>query len=348
VPKKTDKIIEPINAEFDEVVKKMVKVAPYKPIKNKVLAAKTGSQVASYKQVPLDLGIEVEKSVGGIEMGVLENGIPFLTQRGLANIAGAPRSLIYDISQEWAEHFGDQVLTKDRLSFLKTYLAKSGYNEPQLYIETIKNGSPHYSYPDIVCMAVLEYYAFETKTPNKKAIDNYRLFATAGLRKFIFDSLGYVPADKWAYHNARQSILQDSVPLGYFSVFHEISGLVVDLINADLTVNDKTVPDGSVGSHWSTYWKNNDLEDDFGPRIDYAHNYPASYPQALSNPQVVKAYPDEALPKFRKWFKREYLTTKFPTYILKKAIALPGGKAEAEKLANMFQPKQLAAPRKKK
>ncbi|MFZ6778354.1 hypothetical protein ACO0LD_16130 [Undibacterium sp. Ji83W] len=35
------------------------------------------------KQIPLDLGIEVQKDINGIEMGVLENGIPYLTQRGL-------------------------------------------------------------------------------------------------------------------------------------------------------------------------------------------------------------------------------------------------------------------------
>lgn len=38
-------------------------------------------------QLKLDLGIEVEKEVAGIEMGVLENGIPYLTQRGLAAMA---------------------------------------------------------------------------------------------------------------------------------------------------------------------------------------------------------------------------------------------------------------------
>lgn len=343
--KKTEKIIEPIDASFDEVVKKVTKAAPHKPIKNNALAPKSNTKAAPL-QGSLDLGIEIEKDVGGIEMGVLENGIPFLTQSGVAKICGTTRSVIYDITQEWAAHKDDQVLTKGRLSFLKDYLSKRGYYEPHLYIETVTDKTVHYSYPDVVCMAILEYYAFEAKQGDATiALENYRTFAAAGLRKFIYDALGYTPGDKWKFHNARLSILQDTVPLGYFSIFHEITALVVDLINADLTVNNKTVPDISVGICWATYWKENNLASDFGERIEYKHNYPPGYPQALSNPQPASAYPDEALATFRRWFRREYLTTKFPSYILKKANILPGGKQEAEKLANLYQPKQLSSPK---
>lgn len=52
-------------------------------------------------QLKLDLGIEVEKVVGGIEMGVLENGIPYLTQRGLAEMTGAARRSIQELTEEW-------------------------------------------------------------------------------------------------------------------------------------------------------------------------------------------------------------------------------------------------------
>lgn len=34
-------------------------------------------------QLRLDLGVRVEREVGGIEMGVLDNGISYLTQAGL-------------------------------------------------------------------------------------------------------------------------------------------------------------------------------------------------------------------------------------------------------------------------
>lgn len=48
----------------------------------------------------LDLGIEVEKTVEGLEMGVLQNGMPYLTQKGLADVTGAARATIFEITQE--------------------------------------------------------------------------------------------------------------------------------------------------------------------------------------------------------------------------------------------------------
>jgi len=119
--------------------------------------------------------------------------------------------------------------------------------------------------------------------------------------------------------------------------------LAVDLINANLTVNDKTLPDISVGLAWGKFWTDNGLEAKFGPRIKYEHNYPDYYPQAASNPQTPWAYPDAALPTFRQWFRHIYLPTKFPRYILGKANILTGGKLEAEQIAAMFEQKRLGS-----
>lgn len=301
---------------------------------------------ATPKQMVLDLGIEVQRDVNGIEMGVLDNGIPYLTQRGLSGIVGIARNVIQTITKEWEDHFNDDILGKDRISFFKQYLNSQGFNEPKLYLESIQNGTAHYAYPDIVCMAFLEFYAFESKAESATAIVNYRRFAAYGLRKFIYDSLQYTPSDKWKYHNDRISILKDSAPAGYFTIFKETTGLVVDLISADLTVNDKTVPDISVGLGWAKYWKDNQLEKKFGDRVVYEHNYPNYYPQALSNPQKPNAYPDAALPLFRQWFRETYLLTKFPKYILSKANLLPGGTQEAIKIGGLYQSKILPPPNK--
>lgn len=56
------------------------------PNKNNDLEAKTVALAAPPKQFPLDLGIEIERDIGGVEMGVLENGMPYLTQRGLVAV----------------------------------------------------------------------------------------------------------------------------------------------------------------------------------------------------------------------------------------------------------------------
>ncbi|WP_426195035.1 hypothetical protein [Massilia sp. DWR3-1-1] len=304
----------------------------------------SSSKVAALKQMPLDLGIEIQRDVNGIEMGVLENGIPYLTQRGLSGITGIARFAIQGITKEWEDHWNDEVLGKDRISFFKEYLNSKGFNEPKLYLESAQGGVTHFAYPDIVCMAFLEYYAFESKADNSMALENYRRFAAYGLRTFIYDALQYVPSDKWKYYNDRVSLLKDSSPIGYFTIFKETTGLIVDLISADLTVNDKTLPDISVGQTWAAYWKENNLEASYGARIPYEHNYPDYYPQALSNPQKPNAYPDAALPTFRQWFRQSYLPTKFPQYILKKANLLPGGASEATRIGAMYQPKILTPP----
>jgi hypothetical protein len=330
------KIIQPLDADFDEVAKKMVTPAGGKSSNSKALLASSPQRPAPPRQLHLDLGIEVERVVGGIEMGVLENGIPYLTQTGLAAMAGAARSTIFEITQEWQQAQSSGVW-RGRMVWFQEYLSKTGFDEPSLYIEIMKDGSPHYAYPDMVCMAMVEYFAFEAQRTNETALSNFRSLARFGLQKFIYDALGYTPPDKWKYHHDRVSILHGSAPDGYFIVFNEVSGLIIDLINADLTVNDKTIPDISVGRCWSDHWKNNKLEEIYGPRREYDHNYPDYYPQSRSNPQPAKAYPDKAIPEFRRWFRHEYLPTKFPKYILTKAHLL-SGPDEAKQIAAMFKP----------
>lgn len=350
MPKKKDQITDSVGTSLEAASKAAAnhesksQAAPLKSNKNNDLDGFKAIQTAPQKQMPLDLGIEIEKDINGIEMGVLENGIPYLTQKGLSKVAGIARSVIYDITKEWEEHFEDEVLGKDRISFFKNYLFSNGFQERKLHLETMQDNSVHFAYPDLVCMAFLEYYAFESKGDNSVALENYRKFAAHGLRKFIYEALDYTGGDKWRYYLDRVSLLKDSAPLGYFIVFQETTGLAVDLINADLPVNHKTLADISIGSCWGRHWTEENLAKDFGERIEWKHNYPNYYPQASSNPQPAKAYPDAALPYFRQWFKQEYLTTKFPKYMLTKANLLPGGKEEALKIGNMYQPKQLPSP----
>ena len=342
MPPKKDKIIDPLEASFDAVARKLIDPAPHKLHKSSDLDDILPVQAAPpQKQLPLDLGVQVQKNIDGIEMGVLDNGIPYLTQVGLAKMCGASRATIFEISKEWEEKFDDPVIDKGRNAFLQKYLFEKGYREPTLYIETKKDGSVHYAYPDVVCMAILEYYAFEAQNTNQSALDNFRRLASFGLQKFIYEALQYVPADKWKYFNDRVSILKDSAPDGHFIVFRESMGLVVDLINAGLTVNHKTLPDGSVGGTWGRFWTNNELEKRYGARVKYDHYYPEQYPQSKSNPQEAWAYPDAAIPLFRRWFKTEYLQTKYPRYILGKAHMLTGGKDEARAMAALFEQKKL-------
>lgn len=298
-----------------------------------------GLVASSGKQ--LELEIEIEKDIAGIEMGVLENGMPYLTQAGLAKAAGVGRRTIYDITQEWEDNYDNNLITKDRLSYLKEYLLDKGFSEKSLYISTKKNGSVQYAYPALVCTAILEYYAFESKSPTLEAVATYRLFATKGLEQFIYDCLDYSPISKWQPFHDRVSILNNAVPDGYFSVFDQVGGLIVDLINEGMPVNAHTIPDGSVGKIWGPYWSNNNLDSEYGERITYKHVYPSYFKQSDAGAKNVFAYPDASLARFRKWFKEVYLVEKFPEYILRKSKQFAGGVEEATRISNLYNNKSL-------
>ncbi len=301
-------------------------------------------RTTSLRSIPLDLDVKQEAVINGIEMGVLDNGIPYLTQNGLANVCGVQRLRIKEITDEWAQSVENGIFKKGRMTFIGTYLLNEGFTDEKLYIPIIRNGVEYHAYPDVVCMAILEYYAFEAKqAESETAIRSYRELAKKGLKTFIYKALKYQPEDPWRHYHDRVSLLKDkgTIPDGYFIIFNEIAGMMVDLINAGLAINQHTVPDGSVGSCWARHWKAKGLATEFGERVDCEHYYPEDFLQASSNPQIINAYPDSALSEFRRWFKHEYLTTKFPPYILKKSNVLPGGTEDANRLIEAFKKSEL-------
>ena len=338
------KTIEPINADFDAVARALITPATSLSKENNKMSAGMALTPATPRQGVLDLGVEVERVVAGVEMGVLENGMSYLTQRGLAEMSGAARSTIQELTFEWQEAQQSGVFSSKRMVYFREYLEAKGYNEPQLFVEIRKDGSPHYAYPDLVCMAIIEYFAFEAQRTNPTALANFRNLARFGLQTFIYEALGYSPPDRWKYHHDRISILQGGAPEGFFIIFNEVSGMIIDLINANLTVNDKTIPDISVGKCWGDHWTKSGFDAAYGARIKYEHNYPAYYPQSASNPQLPWAYPNEALAEFRRWFRHDYLVTRFPRYILTKAHLL-GGQEQAKQIGNLYQPKAIEGPR---
>lgn len=104
-----------------------------------------------------------------------------------------------------------------------------------------------------------------------------------------------------------------------------MADIIVSLIQSSLPVDEKTVPDISVGQHWSGYWKDKKLADSCGERVKYEHQYPEYFAQAKAGPQAAFAYPDAALPAFREWMRAVYLPEKFPAYLSQqeKRRALP-------------------------
>jgi hypothetical protein len=224
---------------------------------------------------------------------------------------------------------------KPREAKIKETLASQGLAFTTPYIPMTKDGKAYYAYPDAVCMAVLEYYAFDAgNNARAQALKNYRLLARASFREFIYTQVGYDPRQQipevWRQFHDRVSLVYDSVPAGYFSVFKEAADIIVTLIRAGVRIGNDFIPDISIGIHWARHWNDQGLAQQFGDRQKYQHNYPDYFPQAASNPQSPYCYPDAALAEFRRWMRDDYLPGKFPEYLQSKVRqgALPASFSE--------------------
>ena len=279
------------------------------------LVLKMPKKVAG-QQKHLDLGIQKQVEIDGVGMGVLSDGTPFLTGRGLAGLCGVFHNAIQGVGEEWV-----QELATPRVSKIRDILASHGHAVDMPYLEIEQRSGTFYAYPDTVCLAFLEYYSFDAG-PNIKeeAKKNYRHLAGNALKEFIYTQVGYDPAnalpEKWKYFHDRVSLTYNSVPAGYFGIFKEIADMIVTLGQAGLHIDETFVPDISVGQHWGRHWVSTNGDGTFGPRVKFDHYYPDYFPQAASNPQEPWAYPEEGLGEFRRWFREKYIAGgKFQNYI---------------------------------
>lgn len=267
-------------------------------------------------QRTLPLGITKQIEIDGVGMGVLSDGTAFLTGRGLARLCGVTHAQIQRLSTDWIEG-----VSKQRIDTIKELLRQRGIQAADKpYISLDQRSGLFFAYPDFVCLAILEYYAFEANDPQPDARKNFRLLAGAALREFIFKEVGYDPSnsvpDAWKQFHDRVSLTYNSVPRGYFGIFKEMSDMIVTLGQAGLHIDSKFVPDISVGMAWSKHWIESGLAQSFGDRRKFEHNYPGYFPQSRSNPQEPWCYPEGALGEFRHWLREVYIGDgKFHKYI---------------------------------
>jgi hypothetical protein len=286
--------------------------------------------VTTPQQLKLDLQIAAEREIDGVGMGVLSDGAPFLTLRGLARMCGVDHTAIVRITSEWQEN-----PLKPRIAKIRDMIRAQGADDSVAFVAVPKAGVIHHAVPAAVCMAVLEYYAFEAKSEGDRALNNFRILARKGFRDFVYAQVGYNPTGDsgiaWRQFHDRVSLNYHTVPDGYFSIFKEIADMFVTLLRAGAELGSTFVPDISVGQHWSKYWTSENLDVVYGPRKKYNHNYPAYFPQSASNPQTPYCYPDDALGEFRKWVREHYFTIKLPVYLSQKVRDghIPAPKAQA-------------------
>lgn len=280
--------------------------------------------------------IVVAKEVDGVEMGVLADGTPFLTGRGLAKACGVAPSAIIKQADAWKQGNRNSALAKS--------LVEAGYNEDLLYVPIEGGGIRVHAYTDSVATLIIEYYALETGSAQAKQI--YRVLAREGLREFIYRATGFqartaLPASWKDFHDR---LLLTTYPAGYFSIYREIADFLLRAIQVGLVLDNSNVLDISVGQVWGNYWRDGNLDEAYGPRQRYAHNYPEDYPQAASNPQDIWVYPVEALGAFRRWLDEVYIPEKFPNYLNGRVKKRVLERATADRLLAAVTPAKLSAP----
>lgn len=274
--------------------------------------------------------IVVAKEVDGVEMGVLDDGTPFLTGRGLAKACGVAPSAIIKQADEWKAGKRDGALAR--------LLVDAGFDEDLLYIP-LEGGA--YAYTDSVSTIVIEYYALDVNKPQARM--TMRHLMRGGLREFIYRRTGYDPrtALSSAWQDFHDRLALAVIRPGYFGVWRELDDFILRAIRAGLRLDAHTVPDGSVGTLWSTHWVNEGLDEKYGARTRWDHFYPERYPQAASNPQEIWIYPVEALGAFRRWLEEVYVPGKFPAYLKDKVKRKTLAQAEADRLMAAIVPAAL-------
>ena len=262
-------------------------------------------------------------------MGILSDGTPFLTQRGLSVLCGVENAHIGTISSQWVDE-----IPKPRINKIRDILRRNGHSLERAHVPVQVGGRVIYAYREEISLAVIEYYAFEAgQFCQEEARDNFRILARKGFRDAIYESLDYAPSreidDKWRPFHDRLSLVYNSAPDGYFSIFKESAEVTLTLGESGVFANDEVIPDISIGRCWSDYWRKQNLASKYGERLDYEHNYPGYFPQAASNPQTPWAYPEAALGEFKRWLREDYIRGgRFANYV-KGQVSKKGITAEA-------------------
>lgn len=313
-----------------------------KGTKINILAAKSTEMEITSKQGILPLGIEKTGDFGDIGMGVLSDGTPYLNQRGLAVLCGVENAHIGYISAQWNEDD-----PKPRIKKIKGILEDAGLRAATAHVEIVHAGKPHFCYPAEVCLAILEYYAFDAGTNiQEQARRNFRLLAGSKLKDMIYSQVGYDPtgADRFKKWHDRIALNYQSAPKGFFHVFNEAHTIIYELIVAGAQIGEKTVVDISIGIHWSKFWCENGYEAQYGDRVKYPHNYPDDHPQAKANPHESWCYPLGALGAYREWLQDHYIEGgKFAGYLQSKVKSGDLAPSVAQLAIEALTPAQLTA-----
>lgn len=158
----------------------------------------------------------------GIQMGVLQDGTPFLTGRGLASLCGVSPQAIFD----WGSLINEDT---PRWRIMSRLLRERNFPNSEIYFVLEDHPQRPNVYIGKVCTAFLEYYAFEASLENRKekALSIARVLLNKTFEDFIYSLCGY-KTTKLTFseytlsritHHHNISLNKIPLPDGYFCLF---------------------------------------------------------------------------------------------------------------------------------
>lgn len=115
----------------------------------RIFAQRQTSKAKVRPSAPLKIAAYAE--VDGVGLGRLSDGSAYLSQRGLAHLAGVQNAHIGTISRDWDQD-------KPRILAIKAHMAKA---TREAHTVLLWAGRRQYCYSPAVCEAVLDYYALD-------------------------------------------------------------------------------------------------------------------------------------------------------------------------------------------
>lgn len=170
-------------------------------------------------------GIERFGEFDKIQMGVLSDGTPFLTGRGLASFCGVNPTTIFD----WGRSVNAETPKWRKMSEL---LGARDFDKDEIFWVLEDHPQKPNVYVDKVCTAFLEYYAFEADPANRteKALSVFRALVNKTFREFVYSLTGYqtkqLTFNEYTlsritnHHNIASN--KTPLPDGYFCLFDKV------------------------------------------------------------------------------------------------------------------------------
>lgn len=265
----------------------------------------------------------VELSGFPIEVGILPDGTPFMSGRELARACGISNSTLVG----WGETT-PQLGDRHRAGKMAELLATYGYSGDRFFVPipdgTKFGGRANVSaYPYKVCMAFLDYYAFEAN--KEEARNSLRVLSEKQLPQFIHEAVKEQPSLQTQPAPPRVKAaspfqtrpLRNGVPIGYFTVGQVMTGEQARSLSTLSMTELHTALLTNIDKAWNRYWTIQQLALDYGDRFPIPQLI--SYDWARPRQYV---YPTAALEPFGNWLNRQYIPERFPSYLQRKRSQL--------------------------